>query len=327
VIGMRVIRATRFGDPEVLVAGEAPDPAAGPGQVVVGVSVADVLFVETQIRRGLHGEYFQVTPPYVPGAGVAGHVRAIGDGVDPGWAGRRVVTRTAGSQGGYAERLVAPSERLITVPDVLDLSTAAALLHDGVTALGLADAAGIRRGERVLVTAAGGGLGILLVQLAHAAGAQVIAAARGGRKPDLLRELGAGTVVDYSAAGWAARVREATGGSGPDVVFDGAGGRIGRAAFEVTAYGGRFSAHGAPGGGFAAIDPREARHRGITLRGIQDLRFAPADAGRLAGRALAEAAAGRLRPVIGQTFPLERAADAHAAIESRGVIGKTLLVT
>jgi NADPH2:quinone reductase len=324
---MRMIQVTRFGDPEVLVAGTAPDPDAGPGQVVVGVSVADVLFVETQIRRGLVREYFQVTPPYVPGGGVAGRVFSVGDGVDPGWIGRRVLTRTVESQGGYAERVVAEAAGLISVPDGLGLREAAALLHDGVTALGLADAARIRAGERVLITAAGGGLGILLLQLAHAAGAQVIAAARGARKLDLARTLGADTVVDYSAAGWTERVREATGGRGADLVFDGAGGRIGRAAFEVTADGGRFSAHGAPSGEFTAVDPHEAERRKVTVRGIQDIRFTPAEARRLAERALTEAVAGRITPVIGQTFPLERAADAHAAIESRGVIGKTLLLT
>lgn len=322
---MRVVQATRFGGPEVLVTSEVPDPVAGPGQVVVGVSVAPVLFLETQLRRGWGGEHFTVRPPYVPGVGVAGEVISIGEGVDPGWVGRRVVTDT-GEGGGYAEQAVAPAEGLIAVPDGLGLPEAAALLHDGRTALRLAEVARIRPGEWVLVVAAGGGLGILLVQLAHAAGARVIGAARGQRKLDLVQALGADAVVDYSELGWPERVREATGGTGPDVVFDGVGGQIGRAAFEVTARGGRFSAHGAPSGGFAEIDPREAERRGVTVSGIEQVQLAPADAKRLAERALSEAVAGRIRPVIGQTFPLERAADAHAAIEARGVIGKTLLL-
>lgn len=320
---MRVVQVTRFGGPEVLVTSEAPDPVAGPGQVVVDVSVAPVLFVETQIRRGWGREYFAVKPPYVPGVGMAGQVISVGEGVDPGWVGRQVVATTTG---GYAEQTVIPAEGLIPVPDGLGLREAAALLHDGTTALGLAEGARIRPGEWVLVVAVGGGLGILLVQLAHAAGARVIGAARGKRKLDLARELGADAVVDYSEPDWPERVREATGGAGPDVVFDGVGGQIGRAAFEVTARGGRFSRHGAPSGAFAAIDPQEAKRHGVTVRGIEHVQFAPADAKRLAERALSEAAAGRIRPVIGQTFPLERAADAHAAIEARGVIGKTLLL-
>ncbi|MBA2446424.1 MAG: zinc-binding dehydrogenase [Chloroflexi bacterium] len=322
---MRVVQATRFGGPEVLVTSEAPDPVAGPGQVVVDVSVAPVLFVDTQIRRGWGGEWFTVKPPYVPGVGVAGQVLSVGEGVDPGWAGRQVVTDT-GERGGYAERAVAPAEGLIQVPDGLGLPEAAALLHDGRTALGLAEGARIRPGEWVLITAAGGGLGSLLVQLAHAAGARVIGAARGQRKLDLARELGAEAAVDYSEPDWPEQVREATGGPGPDVVFDGVGGQIGLAAFEITARGGRVSAHGAPSGGFAEIDPREAERRGVTVRGIQHVQFSPADGKRLIERVLSEAAAGRIRPVIGQTFPLERAADAHAAIDARGVIGKTLLL-
>jgi NADPH:quinone reductase len=322
---MRVIQATQFGGPEVLVPSETPDPVAGPGEVVVDVVVAPTLFVETQIRRGQAREWFPVEPPYVPGAGVAGRVRSIGDGVDAGWVVRRVVADTRA--GGYAERVAVPANTLIAVPDGLGLREAAAVLHDGRTAMRLAAVAEIRPGEWVLVTAAGGGLGALLVQLAQAEGAHLIGAARGKQKLDLAVELGAEVVVDYSESGWTERVLDATGGAGVDVVFDGAGGEIGLAAFGVTAAGGRFSAHGAPSGGFTPIDRAEAERRGITLSGIEDVQLSPEDGKRFAEQALAEAAAGRIRPVIGQTFPLERAADAHAAIEARDVIGKTLLLT
>ena len=325
---MRVIRVAEFGGPEVLVLEEVPDPVAAPGQVVIDVTAADTLWVETLIRRGLAGRFFDVRPPYVPGGGVAGQVRAVGEGVDPGRLGRRVVTYTGGgnSTGGYAERVAATADQLVEVPEGLGLPEAAALLHDGVTALSLYDAARIRPGQRVLVTAAGGGLGILLVQLAHAAGARVAAAARGERKLALARDLGADFAVDYTTPDWAERVREWTGGRGLDVVFDGAGGEIGRAAYGITAPGGQFSAHGAPGG-FVQVDAAEAARDEVTVRGIEHVRFAlDGEQERLVARALAEAAAGRLRPVIGQTFPLEKAADAHTAIEARQVVGKTLLL-
>ena len=169
-------------------------------------------------------------------------------------------------------------------------------------------------------------MGLSLVQLAAVAGVHVIAAARGKRKLDLARELGADVVVDYSEPDWTDRVREATGGTGPTVVFDGAGGEIGRAAVAVAADGARISAHGAPSGGFAPIDPEEAARRGLTVRGIQDVQFGPEEFHRLAERALEEAAAGRIRPVIGRTFPLARAADAHRAIQAREVLGKALLL-
>jgi NADPH:quinone reductase len=325
---MRVVQATRFGGPEVLVTTEMADPIAGPGQVVVDVAVAPVLFVETQIRRGWGREWFPVTPPYVPGNGVAGTVISVGEGVDPGWVGRHVVTDTGerGGNGGYAEQAVVSAERLIPLPDGLGLHEAAALLHDGRTALRITEVVRIRPGEWVLVLAAAGGLGILLVQLAHAAGARVIGAARGKPKLDLARELGADAVVDYSEPGWTEQARQVTGGKGPDVVLDGVGGHIGWAAFEVTASGGRFSAHGAPSNEFAKIDPAEARGHRVTVFGIEQVQLARADANRLTELALSEAAAGRIRPVIGQTFPLERAADAHAAIEARSVIEKILLL-
>ncbi|MEU8266606.1 zinc-binding dehydrogenase [Sphaerisporangium sp. NPDC049002] len=322
---MRVAQVTRFGGPEVLETVEVPDPVAGPGQVVIDVSVADTLFVETQIRMGWGRDFFPDEPPYVPGGAVGGQVLSVGEGVDGSWVGRSVVASTGGG-GGYAEQAVVSEEALIPVPEGLGLAEAAGLLHDGVTGLGVFESAEVEPGEWVLVTAAAGGMGILLVQLAHAAGARVAAAARGVRKLDLARELGAEIAVDYTEPGWAERVREATGGAGPDVVFDGAGGESGLAAFEITARVGRFSAHGAPSGGFSPVDPEEARRREITLRGIQHVQFAPGEHKRLAERALSEAAAGRVKPVIGQTFPLDRASDAHAAIESREVIGKTLLL-
>ncbi|GGL21117.1 NADPH:quinone reductase [Sphaerisporangium melleum] len=323
---MRAVRVERFGGPEVLVAAEVPDPVAEPGHVVLDVAAADTLFVETQIRAGAARQWFAVEPPYVPGGAVAGRVIAMGEGVDAAWAGRTVTACTPDAQGGYAERVAVPAQALISVPDGLHVTWAAALMHDGVTGLSVFDAAEVKPGDRVLVTAAAGGMGILLVQLARAAGAWVAAAARGERKLDLARRMGADLAVDYTEHGWTEHVREAADGAGPDVVFDGAGGQIGQAAFAIAARGARFSAHGAAGGGFSVIDPVEAGRRKITVRGIQEVQLDMAERNRLAERAMAEAAAGRLEPVVGRTFPLDRAAEAHAAIEARKVPGKTLLL-
>lgn len=322
---MKAIRVAAFGGPEVLVPTEVPDPHVAPGQVAIDVAVADTLFLDTQLRGGWGREYFAIHPPYVPGTGVAGQVVSAGERVGSDWLGRRVIAST-GQTDGYAERAVASADELIQVPDGLGLREAAALLHDGNAAQAIARVGRIRLGDRVLVLAAGGGLGILLVQLAHAAGARVVGAASGRRKRDLALEFGADAVVDYAEPGWADRARAAAGGA-VDLVLDGVGGQVGGAAFEVTAAGGRFIAYGAPSGGFAEVDPQEAERRGVTLLGLDDVRFAPADERRLIEEALAAAVAGRLRPVIGQTFPLHRAADAHAAIEAREVVGKTLLLT
>jgi NADPH2:quinone reductase len=322
--GMRAVQAKASGGPEVLDVVEMPDPVPGPGQAVIAVSAIPLLYLDTQIRAGRAQAWFPVTPPYVLGAGVAGQVAAVGPGVDDRWAGRRVVADTLGG-GGYLEQALVDAGSLVPVPDGLDLAGAAALLHDGRTAVGLMEALSPRPGEQVLVTGAAGGLGVLLVQLARRAGCRVIAAAGGPQKLDLARRLGAEQAVDYTRPGWEKQVLELTGGRGVDVVFDGAGGPAGQAAFAVTAHGGRFSAHGAPGGGFAPIDPGDARRREITVSGIDRVQFGPDEARRLTGQALAEAAAGHLQPVIGQRFPLEQAAEAHRVIEARAVTGKTLL--
>ena len=249
---------------------------------------------------------------------------SLGDGVDTGWLGRAVVAHTGGrgGSGGYAEQAAVPAGELIPVPDGLGLPEAAALLHDGSTAVGLLEETGVQPGEHVLVTAAAGGMGVLLVQLARAAGGQVIGAARGERKLAAVRQAG-GQAVDYSEPGWTGRVLELTGGQGVDVVFDGAGGELGAASFGIIARGGRFSAHGMSDGGFARLDPAEAGRRGVTVTGIGE--YEPAVFRRRAAAALAAAADGRIRPVIGQEYPLAGAAAAHAALESRTAVAKTLL--
>jgi NADPH:quinone reductase len=321
---MLAVRVGRFGGPDVLTPTEVPDPVAGPGQVVVGVSVVDVLYLDTQIRGGRFRAYFPMRPPYVPGGAVAGPVLSVGDGVSGDWVGRVVATRTVDGRGGYAERALADADTLTAIPDGLDVRSAAALLHDGPTALALVDGAEIQPGEWVLVTNAAGGLGCLLVQLAVQAGGRVVGAAGGPAKADRVRELGAEVAVDYLDPAWVGQVRAAT--DGVSVAFDGVGGDIGLAAYELTGKGGRFSAHGAPGGGFAAIDGEEAVRRGVRVRGIEQVQFTPETAKPLLERAFTEARAGRITPLIGQTFPLGRASDAHDAIEARQVVGKTLLL-
>jgi NADPH2:quinone reductase len=323
-MAMRQIQVNRFGGPEVLEVTEGPDPVAGPGQVVVGMTAADVIFLDTLLRSGAGKDYFPLRPPYVPGQGGTGHVITVGEGVDHGWTGRRVAIATP--DGGYAERIAVAADDLTPVPDGLNLQEAAALLHDGPTAVNIIDVADIRAGDRVLVTAAAGGTGALLVQLARAAGAHVVAAARGTRKLELARQLGAEEAFDYTETGWIAKVRAATGGNGANVVLDGSGGPLGTASFEAVAHGGSFLSYGTSSG-FAQVDPHTAKRRGIRAIGLMELNdSAPQEAKNRVERAMRLAAEGRIRPVIGQTFPLEQAADAHAAIAARTALGKTLLL-
>ncbi|MEV0620724.1 zinc-binding dehydrogenase [Nonomuraea sp. NPDC050404] len=382
---MKIVEVTKFGGPEVLVAGQAPDPVAGPGQVVIGVSVVDVLSVEAQLRTGWGRDWFPAEPPFVPGTGVAGRVLSVGDGVDAGWVGRRVAAKL--SIGAYAEQAVADAETVVAVPDELPLWRAAALLQVGPAALSLVTAAELRPGARVLVTGAGGALGLVLVQLASAAGARVTAAAHGPAKRRAALEAGAAEIIDYPEPE-KAEAAETAGTTGPaepvgtagtagtgasekagaaeaavsgkagaakavgpgkaeaaaaaeadsyekaeeagvgefDVVFDGVGGDVGAAVFGLVGRGGRFFAYGVPSGAPASIDPALAERREVRVIGMEQVMFAPDEFSRLAEQAFKEAVAGRLTTAVGLVLPLERASEAHAALEARELVGKALLL-
>ena len=319
---MKAVVMHEFGPPSVLKLEDVPGPSAGQATVVIGVEFASITFVETQIRAGKAPSKAMLPElPAILGNGVGGTVIQAGEEAGPGLLGRRVVA-ALGGKGGYAEEAAVAAKALIEVPDGLGLREATALLADGRTALSLIELAGVGRGDTVLVEAAAGGVGTLLVQFARNAGARVVALAGGERKLAVVRDLGADLAFDYADAGWPSRVREAVGKV--DVVFDGVGGDIGLASFGLLGEGGRFCPFGMASGGFTPASQDLARERGVTV-----LRNGPPDPQRLrvlSKAALDEAAAGRVRPVIGQEFRLLRAAAAHEAIETRATVGKTLLL-
>jgi NADPH:quinone reductase len=239
------------------------------------------------------------------------------------WLGRRVAGHT-GNEGGYADRALVAADRLCVVPDTLDLAAAAALLHDGPTALRLFDVTAVGGADRLLVVGASGGLGIVSVQLGRARARRVVALARAA-KLARVQELKPDAVVDSDDPHWAQQARAELGG-GADVVLDNVGGGLGEAAFALAVTGGRFSAHGTPSGRFAQIDRDEARRTGVAVTGIEAVQLPAPDLTRYTRAALAEAAVGGIAPVVGQTFALERVGEAHAAIEGRAVFGTTLLL-
>lgn len=312
------IAVRRFGGPEVLEPTEVEAAAPGPGQVAIAVEVAGVTFVETQMRSGRPPRP-EMLPnlPWIPGNGVGGTVTGLGPGIGAELLGTRVVSTTGGA-GGYAARAVVDAAEPIPVPAELPLDAATALLADGRTATRLVANAALEAGERVLVEAAAGGVGSLLVQLACRAGATVVAAAGGERKLAVAGELGAADLVDYSQPAWSEAIAPV------DVVFDGVGGEIGATAFALLRPGGCFLPFGAASGAFAPIDRAVAWERDVTV--VTSPPPAPAENRALAERALTAATAGELHPLIGRRLPLAEAAEAHRAIEARETIGKTLLV-
>jgi NADPH2:quinone reductase len=320
---MRAAVVTKFGGPDVIETRDLPDPEPGAGQVLVEVGFADVIFVETAIRRGGQGRFFDVEPPYVPGGTLGGRVRAVGPDVPADWIAKTVVGRAEGF-GAHAELALTTTD-LVEVPPELDLQTAVAVYGDGLTALMLEELAPSMTDRDVLITASAGGMGLLLIQLAHKAGAHVIAAARGEEKLRLSRAQGADVLIDYSKPSWEKLVLEATSDRGADIVFEGAGGALGAAAFSVVKDGGWFSAHGAPSGNFAAIDPSEAARRGVTLKGIMDLRADSTTTTVTGAEVIRRAAAGDLVPVVDQLYDLDHVAAAHQALENRTLRGKALI--
>ena len=321
---MRAAIATRPGPPQVLTAGTLPDPELAPHQVRVAVETAATTFIDTQLRAGtgprpLPAEAF----PLVLGNGVGGVVTEVGAEVDPAWHGTRVIAATGG-RGGYASQAVVAATELHPVPAALETATAIALLADGRTALALANAARIRPGETVAVTAAAGGVGSLLVQLARDAGASVVALAGGRRKLDHARALGAEIALDYLAPDWPAQLDAVTGGL--DVVFDGVGGAVSQPLAYRLRAGGRYLPHGMASGSWGRADPDRLRVGGVQTIPLTALGTDAAAQYLLVETALDLALAGTLRPTVGLSVPLAEAAEAHVAMEARTVLGKTLLV-
>ncbi|GAA3200775.1 zinc-binding dehydrogenase [Nonomuraea roseoviolacea] len=325
---MRSVVLPEFGPPDRLRVADVPEPRPGEGQVTVRVAAIGVQFLETQIRSGAMRSALGGAPlPVVLGKEIAGRVAEVGPGGDPGLVGTRVLASTQGT-GGYAEAAAVPADSLIPVPAGLDLEDAVALYRYGATAQGLVRAARVTAGDRVLVLAAAGAVGMVLVQVLKRAGATVVGAARGEHKLALVRELGADHAVDYSLPGWPDLVRRAVGGS-VEVVFDHVGGEPGRASLDLLTPGsGRQVVFGLSSGRPLDVRPMELLGRGLTLTGFSSglLWNRPALAHDLVTEVLGLAVRGHLTPVIGRRFPLERAADAHAAVEARGTVGKTLLI-
>jgi NADPH2:quinone reductase len=316
---MHAIRQHEFGPAENLRYEATPDPEPGAGQVRITVASAGVHLLDTGIRRGEGGGPFPLPElPMTPGREVAGVVTALGDGVGPHWLGKRVVAHLGQASGGYAELAVANVTSLHELPDHVSDDAAVAMIGTGRTAVGVLRIAELTADDVVLVTSAAGGLGALFVQEAKALGAKVVGVASTA-KLDLVRQLGADVVADYTRPGWADGIGEVT------VVLDGVGGDVGRTALELLGVGGRIVLFGWTSGERTRLDSGDLYTRGLTatvavgprmmkgtdLRGLEELSL----------RALVE---GRLIPLT-TTFPLSEAAKAHTALEGRATVGKVVL--
>ncbi|MHC3469125.1 zinc-binding dehydrogenase [Streptomyces sp. 7R007] len=320
---MRAVRLHHFGPAENLVVEEVADPRPGPGQVRVAVRAAGVHLLDTALREGAQGPLPEpAVLPTVPGREVAGVVDALGEGVAGLWLGRRVVVHLGFAPGGYAELAVADVERVHEIPGNLDFAEAVAMIGTGRTVMGIVQFAELGPDAVAVIPAAAGGIGTLLVQYAKNAGATVIGLAGGARKVARVQADGADLAVDHTEPAWPDKVRACLGGRPATVVFDGVGGDVAREAVALLGPGGRhlvfgWSAEGVRGGSPHLVEGVSQQVLGPVMTRKTPLRT-------LELRALAEAAAGRLRPAV-QRFPLAEAAAAHRALETRGTIGKVVL--
>src|SRR3954469_3632323 len=265
---MNAIRLHAFGPAENLRYEQVDAPQPGPGQVRIPAAASGVHLIDTRLRAGERmGPLPLPDLPAIPGREGAGAVEALGDGVDAGWLGRRVVAHLGAVAGGYAERAVPPVAPVPASADHVGAEVAVAAIGTGRTAMGILDVAAITEQDTVLIPAAAGGLGALLTQAARRAGAEVVALAGGPAKVAQARALGATFAFDYTDAGWPDAVREAPDGGGVSLVLDGVGGDTGSHALGLLASGGRMVVFGWSSGAPTALTTMDVAGRGISFGG------------------------------------------------------------
>ena len=313
---MRAIQMTEFGGPEVLELAELPTPQPGPDDVLIKVTRAGLNFADTHTRTNSYVQ--KATLPLIPGGEVAGVREDTGE---------RVVALVG--TGGYAEFATAPRQLVFPIPDELDDGTALAIIIQGLTAWHLyRTAAQIVAGESVVVHAAAGGVGSLAVQLGHALGAgRVIASASSAEKRALALELGADVAIDPMPEGLTERLIEANGGSEVDVVFDMAGGEVFDASYAALAPFGRIVVCG-----IASQQPNQVKTGSLLRHSRAVVGFylfhcleRPGMFTDALSELFARAVRGELRTVVGGTYPLEQAAQAHIDLRERRTTGKLLI--
>lgn len=319
---MRAIVVTEHGGPEQLRLREVDVPAVGPGQVRVAVRAAGLNFIDVYQRRG----HYPVSLPYTPGHEGAGVVEAVGEGVTGVDPGDPVAYLSA--PGAYAELQVVEADRLIPLPADLSFEQGAAFPLQGMTAHYLLhEYRRLKPGDTVLIHAAAGGMGLLLVQWARHLGAYVIGTVSTEEKAQAAREAGAHAVILYTQQDFVAETRRLTGGRGVDLIIDGVGKTTFADDLEAVATRGHIVLYGAASGPADSFSPHVLQARSLTVSGgrLFDFIVTAEERNRRAQDVLAGIRAGWLKLRVDHVLPLEQAAEAHRLLESRGSIGKIVL--
>ncbi|GAA1776870.1 quinone oxidoreductase [Streptomonospora arabica] len=321
---MRAIVIEEQGGPEVMRLTETADPEPASGEVLIDVEARGVNFIDVYQRSGA----YSVSTPFTPGVEAAGRVAAVGAGVTGVAPGDRVAW--AMLPGGYADRAAAPARRVVPVPDGVTAEQAASTLLQGMTAHYLTHSTyAVQPGDTVLVHAAAGGTGLLLVQMAKARGATVIGTASTEAKQALAREAGADEVIDYTRQDVAPAVRELTRSRGVAAVYDGVGADTFDASLESLRPRGVLALFGQASGAVPPVDPQRLNSAGSVFLTRPSIAHHIASREELLERAAdvyGLVASGRLDVRVGGRYALEEAARAHEDLTARRTTGKLLLV-
>jgi NADPH2:quinone reductase len=320
---MRAVRLHEPGGAEALRYETVPIPRPGEGEALVRVEASGVNFIDVYKRVGL----YRVPLPATLGEEGAGTVAAVGDGVAEVRVGDRVAW--AGVMGAYAEYAAVPAAKLVPLPAEVSAAQGATLMLQGITAHYLAASTyPLREGERCLVHAAAGGVGLLLVQIAKRRGAYVIGTAGSDEKAELARQAGADEVIVYTRQDFVAETRRLTGGRGVNVVYDSVGATTFLPGLDLLVPRGMMVLFGQSSGPVAPVDPQLLNQKGSLFLTRPTLAHYVATREELlwrAGELLAWLAQGGLSLRIGAEYPLADAAEAHRALEGRRTTGKVLL--
>jgi NADPH:quinone reductase-like Zn-dependent oxidoreductase len=342
---MRAVVITRHGGPEVLAVRELPDPAVDPGRVRIEVGAAGINFADLMARSGMYPDAPPL--PSVVGYEVAGIVEAVGEGVESCAAGDRVMAATR--FGGHAELCSVAARDVLPLPAEMSFEQGAAVpVNYGTAYAGVVLMGGLREGDRLLVHAAAGGVGIAATQLAAARGAEVFGTASAA-KHDAIRAQGVDHAIDYRTVDFEAEVLRLTGGEGIDIAFDAIGPTSFRKDYRLLRPGGRLVCYG-----LSEVQSGEGRDLAAAVKGLVRMTTATmpwwksmaimnenkgvfglnmlhwwdreGSLDRVVAPLADDLAAGRLEPVVAASFPFDEAAAAHRYIHERRNVGKVVLV-
>ena len=315
---MKAIRIHEFGGAENLRIDEVEKPAPSADEVLIKTAAAGMNYADTMLRQNKY--MFSPELPFILGFEVAGTIEAVGANVQNLTIGQRVLATIRG--GGYAEYAVADWRTVVPIPDNLDFGKATALLVQGLTALGLLT--DLKSGQTILIHAAAGGVGSLLVQLAKYKGAKVLGTASTTEKLEKAANLGADVGINYTEPDWTDEVLAATDGRGADLIIEMVGGDIGKQNLKCLATGGTMIVYGAASGADFQISALGLLWRMQTVKGY-NLNFETREnIAAFTQELMTHFAENRLQVAVSE-FPLEQAREAHEALEGRKTTGKVVL--